>query len=782
MSKIVKCNVDGKEISTKVLLSHSQLTVVNETEFDIYCAVYFRLRGKLVKIFYRLDFPMLIKPYSSISFPVPSLRCIRTSKRTLFFSSEPLNLSEYLRGLVTTRISSHSIKMTYILHIHSEDNILRAHTEFTWGHRETILRHRQRISNKKHQLSDKCKPNIYKEYVAMYNERDIPGNIRTANNYQDIPNSIRNRSAPLIISDNDIHYIPAPLPLGEDEKNAIDARNIVIKNGISKLLNLDKNLLVDKKIPKISICLSGGGNRALVSTLGFLRGWEMSGLLDCVSWVSSLSGSCSALALWYCYGGDLDACLKSLTENLHRGYKDCLTSEARRVWSSMVKEGKAHKRPSHRLMDLYNVILGEQLLCDVLPDGFSYKFSSIKSASKIANGLVPIPIFTSGLKEPHGIEWFEITPFEAGSEYLGAFIDVESFGCGFKNGELYRPGPELTLAKLMSFTTAAMCLTTRSLLLHAFGELLVSVPDAVLEFTDSFEDEEFSDDDDWKLLEDFEEKDILSDDETNTSNDMEMLRRLALENEFNTPTDLDSISSRDILTDSASSSILSNSEVKNETPEYNEDIIEKKKKSKKKKAVKKIYNIVNEYDWTHAYLVSPTAFPNFTYKLTGPLKTKKYLKLIDAGFAFCMPVPPLVRQCRNSDIIIAIEMSAPPNCEHGLSLLDAAKWCRKNNVKFPKIDPERLKVPFANQEQIEIFEDENDPEVPAVVYLVLQKNKDYGTFDPILNQHEGGFCNTFCTKMTSSQVQLLAALASFTAQSITDKIKDLIERKMNQIN
>ena len=40
---------------------------------------------------------------------------------------------------------------------------------------------------------------------------------------------------------------------------------------------------------------------------------------------------------------------------------------------------------------------------------------------------------------------------------------------------------------------AAMCLTTRSLLLHAFGELLVSVPDAVLEFTDSFEDEEFSD-------------------------------------------------------------------------------------------------------------------------------------------------------------------------------------------------------------------------------------------------------------------------------------------------
>ena len=177
------------------------------------------------------------------------------------------------------------------------------------------------------------------------------------------------------------------------------------------------------------------------------------------------------------------------------------------------------------------------------------------------------------------------------------------------------------------------------------------------------------------------------------------------------------------------------------------------------------------------YLFRPASFPNFAYGLAGsPIKHKKFVKLVDAGFSFCLPLPPLLQvKERIPDIMIIVEMSSTPNCEVGQSLKEALEWVKARNIKIPPIDLSRARIPFSNGEQCVVFRDEHDLSVPIIVYVVLQKNSEFSEeFDPIQNMNEGGFCSTFNYRYTQEQILLLAELMRTTARSIDPIIKKLV--------
>ena len=82
------------------------------------------------------------------------------------------------------------------------------------------------------------------------------------------------------------------------EKIFLDNRYEYAENGLLNLLSkIIGRVPHITNIPKISIALSGGGYRAMICSLAMLSAFEDHGLLDLISYISSLSGSCWLLAI-----------------------------------------------------------------------------------------------------------------------------------------------------------------------------------------------------------------------------------------------------------------------------------------------------------------------------------------------------------------------------------------------------------------------------------------------------------------------------------------------------
>jgi hypothetical protein len=101
---------------------------------------------------------------------------------------------------------------------------------------------------------------------------------------------------------------------------------------------------------------------------------------------------------------------------------------------------------------------------------------------------------------------------------------------------------------------------------------------------------------------------------------------------------------------------------------------------------------------------------NFTYGLAGSkLNQNKTLTLIDAGFAFNHPIPPLLR--RNVRIYIICDVAAE-KARLGKDLALAEEYARAHKYPFPPIDYKKIGKCTLN-----VFADPLDASVPVVIYI-----------------------------------------------------------------
>ncbi|MBY0110379.1 MAG: hypothetical protein K2X90_04685 [Candidatus Babeliaceae bacterium] len=102
--------------------------------------------------------------------------------------------------------------------------------------------------------------------------------------------------------------------LGSEEIQFLQNRSPITEKAIGNLLDIQTK---KQNFPRIAVCFSGGGYRAMISTAGFIAGAEKIGLLDAISYQAGLSGSTWAIAAWLQSGKNIDSFINDLYVKLN---------------------------------------------------------------------------------------------------------------------------------------------------------------------------------------------------------------------------------------------------------------------------------------------------------------------------------------------------------------------------------------------------------------------------------------------------------------------------------
>lgn len=258
--------------------------------------------------------------------------------------------------------------------------------------------------------------------------------------------------------------------LCEKEKEFISKRLTHVKHGCEQLL---QSKLPNGRVPRIAVCCSGGGYRAMVLTFGFLKGLQDSGLLDCVSYMSGLSGSTWAMAPWIASQQPLNDFIEALPNKICNGLEPiCAPSLLDGIAKKLV--AKAINGQFLSSVDLYGDILANTLLNDFGQDRLRTTLS--ESHAHIADGNFPMPIYTAITPNADPYAWFEFTPFEIGSSYLKAYIPTWAYGRKFKYGHSVNFAAEQSLGYMMGTYGSAYAVNLEEIVqhtqksLHAFAD------------------------------------------------------------------------------------------------------------------------------------------------------------------------------------------------------------------------------------------------------------------------------------------------------------------------
>lgn len=270
------------------------------------------------------------------------------------------------------------------------------------------------------------------------------------------------------------------LSICDKEKAAYAMRASCVSSCLSKYVGRS---ISAEQIPQIGVAASGGGMRAAIATLGFLRGLEKIGLLDAVTYFASLSGSTWTTAAWMVHEKPLD----ELTLFLQKKSKDPLSLES--LKEEEVMDALWDKLSTFKMLSLNDLWGG--LIADIFlstPEKNGQKLYITDIEESVAQGKYPIPLFTClhGETSPN-YEWAEFSPFEAGSCYTQTWIPAAAIGKKFNGGVSFDNRVGETLAFLLGTFGSAYAANFQDVVqaiketLEAYYDL--SVPSMCVDFS-----------------------------------------------------------------------------------------------------------------------------------------------------------------------------------------------------------------------------------------------------------------------------------------------------------
>ncbi len=204
--------------------------------------------------------------------------------------------------------------------------------------------------------------------------------------------------------------------------------------------------LDDWKMPRVAICTSGGGPRAMLASLGFTQASSETGVLDTVTYGAALSGSTWMWLKWLHDGATSDVLPqveKEISEALNKGLLSPKILEksifeqleiliTHKLWEHKIPisyefKGRffAESRDSDPpIVSVYGMLLADALFAND-PDRYTITLSSL--ADRALSGTMPLPLCTAiSSKElgsfereskhghPTDYSWFEFSPFSVG--------------------------------------------------------------------------------------------------------------------------------------------------------------------------------------------------------------------------------------------------------------------------------------------------------------------------------------------------------------------------------
>ncbi|OXB63378.1 hypothetical protein ASZ78_001954 [Callipepla squamata] len=228
------------------------------------------------------------------------------------------------------------------------------------------------------------------------------------------------------------------------ENDFICKRKKVVAAALKEILQLEEDL-EDDEVPVVAIMTTGGGTRALTAMYAHLLSLQELNILDCVSYITGLSGTTWTMANLY---EDPDWSQKNLKETLNDVRRHVLKNKFLACFAPdrlkyYLKELCQRKQEGHQISftDLWGLIIESM---------FRDKEDSQKLADQqqaLNRGQNPLPIYLSlnvkdKISDQDFREWVEFTPYEVGFPKYGAYIRAEDFGSEFFMGHLMKKIPE----------------------------------------------------------------------------------------------------------------------------------------------------------------------------------------------------------------------------------------------------------------------------------------------------------------------------------------------------
>ncbi|MEI7669561.1 MAG: hypothetical protein WCJ33_05730, partial [Pseudomonadota bacterium] len=243
--------------------------------------------------------------------------------------------------------------------------------------------------------------------------------------------------------------VQSDINLSADEKEFLANRMPKVQKVLKENFDIEQPL-------RIAFCCSGGGNRAMIGTLGLFIAASRHKFLDASLYMAGLSGSTWTIVPWsYLYlknifaSKDFETTLKSMQYSLAPALQGAgmlkppfLKSDVTAGFSRSLSMRFAYDQ-HFSAVDIFGSLVGNYALNLVGSNRLNVTWSSIGDAAK--SGRIPLPLasaaFNPGIKNDSktGVgslyEWFEMSPFQAGSSVLG-YIPTRWLGSGFRNGKI----------------------------------------------------------------------------------------------------------------------------------------------------------------------------------------------------------------------------------------------------------------------------------------------------------------------------------------------------------
>lgn len=270
--------------------------------------------------------------------------------------------------------------------------------------------------------------------------------------------------------------------ISDGEKTFLKNRRPIVKTSLEEVL---KKELKEHQIPNISLTGSGGGYRATFCTAGSVNAASKMGLLNCITYMTCLSGSTWFAAPWIATGKPLYALKPYLQSCAAKPFIE-LTLEEKLLIAADIATKMANNQKL-TMVDFYGNLLANRFLEALGSKRQEVTFS--EQAEKIESGKYPYLICTAidGSEQiVTGQRWYEFTPHTIGDRTTNMHIPTTAYGKKFENGAITNNNaPEKPLGYLMGTWGSAFGANVYEILKEVLGnndlfkKLLEILPDDI---------------------------------------------------------------------------------------------------------------------------------------------------------------------------------------------------------------------------------------------------------------------------------------------------------------
>ncbi|XP_045107794.1 cytosolic phospholipase A2-like isoform X2 [Portunus trituberculatus] len=264
------------------------------------------------------------------------------------------------------------------------------------------------------------------------------------------------------------------LALCKEEKNFLQIRRRKVLAAMKKLLG-HKAPENEKQVPIIGVLGSGGGFRAMTCLSGAVKALQETGILDCATYITGLSGSSWYISTLFAHENfpniTHSQVQKELRDSVTKDWKWKLLNSPAYV-TSMVAKYKQGQPVS--FTDFFGHLLGDVLL----KENKNKKLTETQPI--LRKGIIPMPLYTC-LHAKKKVscrsfsEWVEFSPFEIGIAKYGTFMKTQDFGCKFIVGKKIKHFDEFPLHFLQGVWGSAFTILIKRLVMEGGKKDIVQI-------------------------------------------------------------------------------------------------------------------------------------------------------------------------------------------------------------------------------------------------------------------------------------------------------------------